>query len=142
MDNDHAIHALKDKRSEIIGQIRHLEAEIRKLRTGLSHVDGTLRIFSPETALQDEKGKPVRIKGYFRFKEIPVLCLTILRSEAKPITVRTLAKAIVAAKGLPVDDLAIEGMVRTRATQYLRLAHKRGLVGRSMDGLAAQWQLL
>jgi hypothetical protein len=142
MEHDHAIYALRDKRSEIIGEIRHLEGKTRKLRESLSHVEATLNIFAPEEASKDGKGRPTpSIAGYFRHKEIPVMCLTLLRTEAKPMTVRTIAKAIVAAKSLPTNDLALENMVRTRAMQFLRAANKRGLITRSVDGVAALWRL-
>jgi hypothetical protein len=142
MENVNTIYALKDKRSAIIGEIRHLESEVRKLRVQLGNVEGTLAIFAPEEAAKDTNGRPApNIAGYFRHREIPTMCLTILRTEAKPMTVRALAKAIVAAKGLPATELPLENMVRTRLRQYLRAVNQRGLVARMIEGNAALWSL-
>jgi hypothetical protein len=56
------------------------------------------------------------------------------------MTIRELAKAIMAAKGLAPDE-AVERMVYIRVAQYVRGAHKRGVVTRSEaeGGLTALW---
>lgn len=137
-----AIAALKDKKAALIKQIRHGEKQLRALRADLAHIDGVLNLFSPESVRRDDKGRPVlSIKGYYGYKEIPVLCLETLKATGKPMTARALAMALIARKRLPANDPAIFNMTRIRLLQYLRTAHKRGLMARTMTKRGAEWEI-
>ena len=68
--NRYAIAALKDKRSELIGQIRHLEKRVRDLRDSLAHVEGTLAVMDPEGCPTDNRGKRVTgQQGFYGYGE-------------------------------------------------------------------------
>lgn len=141
--NRFAIAALRDKRSELIGQIRHLEKRIRDIRGNLAHVEGTLAVMDPKGCPTDRHGKRVTgQQGFYGHGEIPRMCRDLLRTSRRPMTIRALSKAIMAEKAIAPDE-AVERMVYIRVAQYLRNAHKRGAVARSeaRGGLAGLWGL-
>lgn len=142
MTNPQAIAALKDKKAALLEQIRHREKQLRGLRADLAHVDHTLQLFSPESVRRDDKGRAVlSIQGYYKYKEIPVLCLETLKAAGAPMTARALAMALIARKKLPANDPAIFHMTRIRLLQYLRSALKRGVVARTMTKRGAEWEI-
>ena len=47
LGNQYALHALRERRAELAGEITQLESRVRHLRESLTHVDGTLALFDP-----------------------------------------------------------------------------------------------
>ena len=64
---DYMIEGLAKKRAEIAGEIERTHDALRKLAIALEHVDATLHIIAPETAVKAIKPKvcrpPSRISG-------------------------------------------------------------------------------
>ena len=59
--------ALRDKQSEVSGMIERLERQLVEHRTGLTHLEGVLRLFDP--SIQSEAARPERQrrqKAWFR----------------------------------------------------------------------------
>ena len=51
------VSGLVSKRSEVAGQIISYQAEISRLQESLSHLDGSIKLFSPEYDLRTIKAK-------------------------------------------------------------------------------------
>jgi hypothetical protein len=52
------VNALRNKRSEIVGDIEVHSREIERLRAELVHLDVVLRLFDPSTDPEDIAGRP------------------------------------------------------------------------------------
>ena len=77
---------MRDKRAELSGTIRALEAKIGQHRANLMHLDATLRLFAPE--IDPGSISPKRPKArneWFRHGECLRLIYDVLRDSAAPI---------------------------------------------------------
>ena len=141
LGNQYALAALRDRRADLVCEIRHLEKQARTARETVAHLDATLLALNPKNFRQDDRGRPIaRITGYFGYKEIPRLCMDVLRQSEHPMTVRELAKNIIARKGLERSN-ALDGLVYTRVAQLMRSGLRRGVVKRGDRGVAAEWSV-
>lgn len=61
--NRYAIHALRERRAAIDGELRQCEQRIRHLKEMLGHLDATLSLFDPE-------GNPKAIKAKRPYKRV------------------------------------------------------------------------
>lgn len=59
MADPHVVTALRDKRAELAGQIDALQDQLREAMIAVDHVDSTLRLFVPDTDLDEIKPKPL-----------------------------------------------------------------------------------
>ena len=46
--NQYALHALRERRASIAGEITHLERRLRYLRQAITHLDGALVVLNPD----------------------------------------------------------------------------------------------
>ena len=142
MAKTHVISALRAKRAEVSGYIHDLEKKVKTWRARLSHIDATIKIFSPET---DPEAIPprrtYRRSNYFKKGELARLCLDELRkANGQPIATAAIVAGIIRAKGLP-DDPALAGVLTERVLSYLRVKRKAGAVIKTGTSRDAKWAL-
>jgi hypothetical protein len=142
MSNEHVVSALRAKRAEIGGYIQDLDKKVATWRARLSHIDATIRIFSPET---DPEAIPprrtYRRSGYFKSGELARLCLDELRkADGTALATAAIARSILDAKELPHDPDLV-ATVADRLQGYLRERAKRGDVIKTGNRRDAQWAL-
>jgi hypothetical protein len=142
MADTHVLSALKSKRAEIVGYIHDLEKKVRTWRARLTHIDASMRIFSPDT---DPEAIPARRtyrrSRYFMRGEFALLCLAELRKASGPIRKGEIAAAILGVKGLSVDDPALRGAIAERTGSYLRTLEKQGTVIKTGGNRNAMWEI-
>ena len=63
MAESHVVSGLLSKREEIAGQITTIQAEIGRLQGALTHLDNTIKLFSPQYDLRTIKGKRTYTKS-------------------------------------------------------------------------------
>jgi hypothetical protein len=139
---DKVITALLAKRAEIQGHILDLETKARRWRARLAHVDGAIRIFSPDTdpeAMQPKRG--YRRGQYFRRGEFARLCMDALRKADAPILTADVVTGVIASKGLP-DDPALVQDLTEKALGCLREKLKTGSVTKLGMTQGARWALV
>ena len=70
MAESHVISGLVAKRSELAGLIEHHQKAIDRIAADLSHVDATIKLFSPQTDLRTLRPKEYRERNrYFKPRE-------------------------------------------------------------------------
>ena len=121
------ISTLRQKRSEISGEIADMERRLVGLREDLASVDRTLRIFDPTVVPATIKPRLKRKHPpRFRAGEMTRSLLTVLRLASKPMTVREIAVQVGREHGLDMDDRkALDPMV----------ANVRAALSRPRDGI-------
>ena len=105
MAMSHMISGLIAKRAEVAGQITHLDAEMRKLRTALEHLDATLVFLDPDI-------KPTGIRSRRVPRRPPVMLdlarrvLDLMRRANEPMTAHEMALRLREEHRLDMADLA------------------------------------
>jgi hypothetical protein len=130
--DDHVISGLIRKRAEIAGKIKGAQAEARKLKMDLVHVDAVLRLYVPDIKVEDIK--PKRPPAPFRTPrgKMTRRILDHLRAHG-PVTALDLAKAEMAFRGADAAIYSTAMMREGRVGPALRTLRERGLI-RSYTG--------
>lgn len=138
--NRYAIHALKDRRATLAGEIVKMKEGIRYREEQLTHLDACLRVLDPSYRADTVPPKRLRQVKLFGGGELNRLILDALRrADGRPLSNREIAEAIVEAKGSGTEALpALAKRVRANLTY---LANKRGIVVKSGERAAALWRL-
>jgi hypothetical protein len=90
MPESHVVSGLVAKRAELAGQVAHAEAELRKLRSALEHLDATIVLFDPSIRPAGICGR----RGSHRPAVLPELArhvLDLMRTASGPLTTREMA---------------------------------------------------
>src|ERR1700730_18799747 len=123
MTNTHVVSALRLKRAEISGHIHDLEKRIAGQRANLANLDATIKLFSPGTNPDAIPPKRVyRRTRYFAHNELSRLTQDALRAASGPRTSAEIAAAVMQAKGMAADDVALKEIVAERAPTGVRRA--------------------
>jgi hypothetical protein len=138
--NKYAVHALKDRRATLAGEIVRFKQGIRDREEQLSHLDATLRILDPEYRADTIAPKRLRRVKLFGGGELNRLIINALRlANGKALSTPEIAEAIIEVKGYGHD--AKHALVRrVRANLSYLLRHRR--VQKHGNRLTARWQLL
>jgi hypothetical protein len=91
--------ALRGKQSEVVGTIERLERQLVEHRAGLTHLEGTLRLFDP--SIRSEEVRPRQQRGqrsWFRPGESLRLIYDVLRDAAQPVVTRELVDRVLTMK--------------------------------------------
>lgn len=95
------ISGLVSKRSEVAGQIISCQAEITRLQDALSHLDGSIKVFSPEYDLRTIKAKRTNKRNqYFAQGEAQRMTLDVMRESGKPLNSREITAQLLERKGI------------------------------------------
>jgi hypothetical protein len=139
MSETHVVSALRKKRAEVAGHVHDLEKKVKAWRAKLSHIDETIRLFSPETDPEAIPAKRAyRRARYFSRGEFARLCVDALRRAEMPLTTAEIVASIVKAKGLH-PSLAADLTEKTLA--YLRTRLKTASVIKTGVTQGARWML-
>lgn len=137
--NRYAIHALKDRRATLAGEVIKFKQAIRDREKQLAHLDGCLRVLDPDYRANTVPPKRLRNVKLFGGGELNRLILDALRRADGPLSNQEIAAAIVEAKGYGADALpALARRVRANLTY---LASKRRAVTKIGDRSTARWTL-
>jgi hypothetical protein len=118
--NRYAIHALKDRRATMAGEIVQMKEGIRYREEQLSHLDAVLRELDPSYRVDS-----IPPSGYgassIRQRGINRLIADALRRAEKPLGSADIAEAIVTEKGYGRDSIhALTRRVRANLSYLLR----------------------
>ena len=136
--NRYALHALRERRASIDGEMRECERRLRYLREMIGHLDATLALFDPD-------GNPKAIKAKRPYKRVKLfgagklnrLILDALRKAERPLTTLEIVAAVVAELGFGVD--AEKGMKSRVRSSLLYLSKVRGSVIKEGERETAVW---
>ena len=104
MGEPHVLSALKDKRARIAGEIVQARDLIQRRTEELATRDAVILMFSPDC--DPDMIPPIRPAKhglFFQYRELPRLCLDIMRTAKNPVTLDQLVNRVMTAKGLPID---------------------------------------
>lgn len=97
----HGISALLKKKSKLLGEIKTFQERTRALEADIRVLDRAMRILEPETSEEALRVEPVQKRQRtFKNGELKRAILSELRQSDKPMTIRELAEAIQAKKGI------------------------------------------
>lgn len=138
-----AISGLKDKRARIAGEIATAQRLVDQRRAELLQIDAVIRMFTPDC--NAEMIAPIQPAGrrdmFFSYREVPRLCLDILRTERKPMRLDHIVDRAVLLKGVELEGHLRKHITdRVRAT-LMRFAQK-GIVRRIMNEPDTWWELV
>lgn len=104
MAEPHVITALRGKRTRIAGEIMAAQHAIDQRREELAQIDSVIRMFAPDC--NPDMISPIRPGShglFFSYRELPRLCLDILRKAKGPIRFDAIVDRVVDAKGFTLD---------------------------------------
>lgn len=143
MGYDLTVQGLIRKRAELAGQVEALQAQITATMAALHALDTSIRIFKPDIDLEDlpERIVPAQFTGFRG--EIQRFLLDKLRKANQPLTTFDLADAIMAKRGLDVNDRIALNLIRKRTGYALAKLRKAGAVTSSRTHRSAPlaWSL-
>ena len=143
MAESHVVSGLIAKRSEMAGLIEHHQKAIARLAADLTHVDATIKLFSPEVDLRTVRAKNHRARNqYFKPGECQRLILEIYRDAAgQELSSRQVAEQMVLRKGFENTSDMIEQMQKNAVAVLRRLEGKLFQLGNGI-GRAQTWALI
>ncbi|MDP2409724.1 MAG: hypothetical protein Q8M26_05500 [Pseudolabrys sp.] len=138
--NQYAIHALKDRRATMAGEIAAFKEAIRHREEQLTHLDATLRVLDPSYRVDTIPPKRLRRVKLFGSGELNRLVLDALRrAGGRPMTNVEIADAIITAKGYGHE--ARHALIRRVRANLSYLLRERNAVVKQGDRLTARWAL-
>ncbi|KIZ47023.1 hypothetical protein OO17_05700 [Rhodopseudomonas palustris] len=136
--NRYAIHALKDRRATLAGEVEKFKQGIPDREKQLSHLDAALWILDPDYRADTVPPKRLRNVKLFGGGELNRLILDDLRrAEGRPMSNQEIARAIVEAKGGGGDCLP--ALARCARANLTHLLNRRGAVCKAGDRASAKW---
>src|SRR3954469_7290742 len=114
----HVLAGLIHKRQEIAGELEMAYGRIAALTDTLRSLDSTIRLFGPETQLEEIAPKQRRYVA--QPGEISRAIRETLRDAGKPLTARDIALGVMAARGMDPSDAALLGTMQKRVMASLR----------------------
>ncbi len=140
LSNQYALHAIRERRAELAGEVRDLESRLRHLRESLAHVDATLRMFDPDADPSNIRAKrPFKRVKLFGAGKLNRMILGALRKAERPLSTLEVVDAVVADMGFGPD--AAKGMKNRVRANLLYLAKVRGAVVKDGERQGATWRL-
>ncbi len=142
MEQSPVIHALRDKRARIAGEIASIMKDVNRKRDALATLDAVILMFAPDC--NPDMIPSIRPMGkslIFRRGEMSRMCLSALREAGKPVKCRYVADWALAARG----SVGIDPKVRIIITERIRVAltrlESKGTVRKIMHWPDAWWEL-
>ena len=139
LGNKYALCALRERRSELAGELITLERKLRGIREAMSHVDGVLRLFDPEADPKAIKAKPYRRVKLFGQGKLNRMILDALRATGRPMSTAEVTAAVGAAQGF--GEAAAKGLRNRVRANLFYLWKARATVSKAGERETAMWQL-
>jgi hypothetical protein len=137
--NRYAIHALKDKRATLAGEIADLKKQLAWRVSQLDHVDACLTIFEPSGDPAAIPAKMVRKRvKLFRQGELGRLIVDALRRAGKPVGTHGITSALLEAGGY---GESARPSLTPRVRGNMAYLEKAGKVAKQGKAGAATWAL-
>lgn len=134
MADARALRNLREKRRYLHRQLDRWEPLLARLRANLAETEAAILAVAPHLRLPPRRYAP---NPYFARGELPRLMLRIMREADRPVSVREVAAAALATKGIAEPDRDAMHLTRKRVQQaFVRFGH-RGVVrsvGRGREG--------
>lgn len=128
MAESHVVSGLLSKREEIAGQITTIQAEIGRLKGGLTHLDNTIKLFSPQYDLRTIKGKRTYTKSKnFERGEAQRMTLDVMREFKKPLCSREIVDELLERKSIEPTSTTIVNLQKNILT-ILHSLEKRNII--------------
>jgi hypothetical protein len=137
--NRYALHALKDKRATLAGEIRELKSQLDWRLKQLDHVDACLTIFEPgfDVDAIGIKRPRKRVKLY-RQGELGRMILDALRKAGEPVGIEAVVTALIQAQG---HGEAVRPALKPRVSSNLHYLLREKRVTKDGRGKAVLWSL-
>jgi len=135
----------KRHRAKVSGCIERLQRQLDQRRADLTHIDGVLRLFAPESDPEMIRPKRPYAKRtrYFARNELSRLCMDALRdADGALIATDAIAGRIIEAKGFDTADTVLRKAIGEQALAILRSFRKRGSVEQIGLGRGTRWRLV
>ena len=140
LGNQHALHALRERRASLDGELRECERRLRYLKEMLGHLDATLGLLDPSSDPKAIKAKrPYKRVKLFGAGKLNRLILDALRRANGPLSTQGVIDAVVADVGIGPD--AVAGMRGRIRSNLLYLAKVRGSVVKEGERETARWSI-
>jgi hypothetical protein len=140
-EHPNTVNALRNKRSEIVGDIEVHSREIERLRSELVHLDVVLRLFDPTTDPDDIAGRKRRRRTeYFAKGELSKRVFDALRHNGTT-SAQDLAASAMAEKQMPAGDRATRRVIAQKFMSALHDLRRRDHVQKIGDGHGVRWKL-
>lgn len=123
---DHVLAGLVKRRAEFAAKAKEADTMLRQLLTDIEHLDGAIRLYEP-----GYRARTV-IRRHERMSTLRV-ALAALREASAPMTLREIARHVVAANGQDAADEALVNTTIERVRTALLRQQKVGIV-RSKQG--------
>jgi hypothetical protein len=137
-----AVNALRNKRSQLAGDIEYHEREIDRLRADLMHLDAVLRLFDPDTNPDDimPRGQLPRRSHYFAKGEQTRRVFDAIRNHGTVSAVEIAAQAM-ADKSIPETARKMRREFISRFTGILHDQMRRGTIERIGEKRDVRWKI-
>jgi len=142
MGDTFVISGLKRKRARLEGEIRALQRALGQRQEERAMIDAVLLMFAPDC--NPDMIPPIRPGShglFFGYRELPRLCLDVLRKAGKPVALGAIVEWIIAAKGLTLDGRLRKHVTGTTRAALIRL-ERRGVVRRVLVEPDTWWELV
>ena len=135
----HIIQGLLKRRSELMGDVAHLESQIVEIKGDIGHIDGSLRAFGYTDKEKKIIPRQRPAAGIFRPKELPRLLSAQLRAANQPLTSFDIAKAICKDKGWDIpNDLFLDALAQ-KIRRVLDKMNIKGMATKEICGNKGYW---
>lgn len=140
MSESYVVSGLVAKRAESLNLSNNISQKIDRILSKISHIDATIKLFSPEYDLHSIRAKKRRVQNkYFKLGECPRLVLDILRKAGCSMSSRKISEAMLQAKGIEQTPEMIDQLQRS-TLGVLKILEKKELVIQGFqDGAARTW---
>jgi hypothetical protein len=129
MAETHVISALTNKRSELLGDIKHYESIIKSLKDNLSTISKTIHIFDENYKLSSIKAKNVKKNKFFETGEATKALLDTLRNSDRPLLIGDIVEKVIRSRDMVLSDLETQAVKKSLGVT-LNSLRKKGLVSK------------
>ncbi len=142
MAESHAASGLLSNREEIAGHITAIQAEIGRLQGALTHLDNTIKLFSPQYDLRTIKGKRTYTKSKnFERGEAQRMTLDVLRELKKPLCSREIVDELLERKNIESTTANIVNLQKNILTILHSLEKRKIIVQVDNAGSSLKWRI-
>lgn len=142
MAESHVVSGLLSKREEIAGQITTIQAEIGRLQGALTHLDNTIKLFSPQYDLRTMKGKRTYTKSKnFERGEAQRMTLDVLRELKKPLCSREIVDELLERKNIEPNSTTVVNLQKNILTILHSLEKRKIIVQVDNAGGSLKWRI-
>ena len=141
MAEAHVVHALKDKRARIAGELDKAKLRVMRLQADLAHVDGCLKLFKPDCDPKSISAKPTFGKNPAGLPKGAggKYALDVLRESGEALNCAELARRVLERLGKEPERRAIEMLAVTIHSTFSRRKHPVATFDRST--YPGKWRL-